>query len=477
MDINDYLDAIARHLGLILVLTTLAVAVAAVVNLFIPATYEATAILSVPELRTSMPVASLVKNNEVETQVVASLSNRNPVFSGGQIPENLIHAVEVAEGPNMIRITARSDTAKKAAAIANTWANFSAEQIAKAQLSEGQRLEAAEQNLEAANKALKAFEDEYGFGIFGFGTAEEDLKADKEQLNTYQLRQDNLTQSIEEAKTFRKTIRGGDTGASAKAISLFVVNLLQKVSKRSEEGIFQVQALLMEQQVDQQIIERYATTLEDLEAALEEANSLRDAVEQGGSIGSPELMSSLVSGFLESGSSESAMGVNVEALSLPTEDIDQSQQIAILDTIIAILEGRQALIATSMDQLSVKAVETLDAAIAALQAEEGELATKVEALSAAISEREKLLAEKRPELERRIVARVEAEEAYMALADKMQRDEFTAEPKVIALAMEPKKPVQPNKLWNLGLAGALGLVVGLFFAFREERVEGELVWW
>lgn len=477
MDINDYLDAIARHLGLILVLTMLAVVVAAIINLFIPPTYEATVILSVPQLSSSIPVASLIKSAEIEAQVVASLSGRNPTFPGGQIPENLIHEVEVTEGPNMVRITARSDTAKKAALIANTWANFSVEQISGAQLKEGQHLKTAEQNLEAANEALKAFEDEYGFGIFGFGTAEEDLKADKEWLETYRLRQANLKQSIEEARTFRKTIRGGDTGTSAKAISLFVINLLQKVSKKSEEGIFQVQALLMEQQVDQQVIEQYETTMEDVEAALAEANNLRDAVEQGGSIGSPELMSSLVTGFLESGSTESAMGIDVEALSLPTEDISQSQQMAILDTIIAILEGRQALIAISTDQLSVKAVKTLDAAIAALNTEEEGLATKIEELSSTISQREKILTEKRPELERRIVARVEAEEVYMSLADRMQKAEFTAEPKVIALAMEPKEPIQPNKVWNMGLAGVLGLVVGLFFAFREERVKGELVWW
>jgi len=75
------------------------------------------------------------------------------------------------------------------------------------------------------------------------------------------------------------------------------------------------------------------------------------------------------------------------------------------------------------------------------------------------------------------VARIEAEESYMTLADKMQNEEFAAEPKVIASAMEPKEPIRPNKLWNVGVAGALGLMVGLLMAFREERVKGELVWW
>jgi len=477
LDINEYLDAIARHLGLILVLTLLAMLVAAIINLFIPPTYEATAILSVPQLSPSIPIASLIKSDEVEGQVIASLSTRNPIFPGGQVPEGLIHDVEVAERPNMIRITARSDTPQRGALIANTWADFAVEQISAAQLKEGQQLKTAEQNLEIANEALNAFEEEYGFGLFGFGTAEENLEADKERLSAYQIRQDGIKQNIEEANTFRATIMGGDTGASAKTISPFVINLLQQVSKESEGDIFPIQVLLMEQQVDQQVIERYETTMENIESALEEASNLRDAVEQGGSIASPELMTSLITDFLESGATESAMGIDIEALVLPTEDISSSQQMAILDTIISILEGRKALISASMDQLSAKAVDTLDAAIAAFETEEEELASSIEELSADISQREKIMAEKGPELERLIVARIEAEESYMTLADKMQNEEFAAEPKVIASAMEPKEPIRPNKLWNVGVAGALGLMVGLLMAFREERVKGELVWW
>ncbi|MBM4465629.1 MAG: hypothetical protein FJ014_08775 [Chloroflexi bacterium] len=98
MDLYEYADAIARHLGLILVLTMLAVVIAAVVNLFIPLTYEATVILSVPRLSSSVPVASLIKSTEIEAQVIASLSARASLFPTGQIPERLIHRVEVTEG-------------------------------------------------------------------------------------------------------------------------------------------------------------------------------------------------------------------------------------------------------------------------------------------------------------------------------------------------------------------------------------------
>jgi len=476
MDVYDYTDAISRHLGLILVLTLLAMLVAVVINLFIPPIYEATTILSVPRLN-PVPLVSLVKSTDIEAQVITALSVRASLFPTGQIPERLIHEVEVTEGPNMVRITARSDTAKKAALIANTWADFAAERISEAQLNEEQHLKIAEQNLETASEALTAFEETYGFGLFGFGTAEEALVADKERLKTYQTRQDSIKQNIEEAKTFRTTIRGRDAGASARASSVFVINLLQKVSKESEGGIFQVQVLLMEQQVDQQIIEQYGTTMENIETALEEANDLRDAVEQGGSIASPELMTSLIVSFLESGSTESAMGIDVEALSLPTEDISPGQQVAILDTIISILEGRKALIVTTIEQLSVKAAEMLDAAIDALETEDEGLTSSIEDLSADISQREKIMAEKGPDLERLIVARIEAEETYMSLVSKLQQDEFIAKPQVIASAMEPRDPLRPNKAWNIGLGAAIGLVMGLFLAFREERVQGELTWW
>jgi capsular polysaccharide biosynthesis protein len=476
MDVYEYTDAIARHLGLILVLTLLAMFVAAIINLVVPPVYEATAILSVPHLN-PIPLASLVRSTEIETQVITSLSARASLFPTGQIPEGLIQDVEVTEGQDTIRITVRSDSAKKAALIANTWAGFAAERVSEAQLSEEQHLKIAEQNLQAADEALNAFEETYGFGFFGFGTAEEVLEADRERLEAYQARQERTKRNIEEARTFRKTVKGGDSGASAEAISTFVINLLQKVATESEDGIFQVQVLLMEQQVDQQIIEQYETTLENIETALEEANDLRDAVEQGGSIASPELMTSLIVGFLESGSTESAVGVDVEALSLPSEDIAPGQQMAILDTIISILEGRKALIATSMDQLSVKAVDTLDAAIEALETEQGSLGGIIEELSADISEREEVMRDKGPELERLIVARIEAEESYIALADKLKQDEYVDQPEVIASAMEPREPIRPNKLWNISLAGAIGLVMGLFLAFRAERVEGELTWW
>lgn len=477
MGVYDYANAIARHVGLILVFILLAMLGAAVFNLFIPPVYEATAIISVPSLSTSIPIAALVKSPEVEARVIAALSGRNPLFPSGQVPENLIHGIEVAEGPNMIRITARSDSPKKVAIIANTWASCALERIAEAQLKEADQLKTAEQNLEAANEALKAFEKEYGFGIFGFGTAEEDLKAAKERLVALQTRQESLKRSIEEARTFRQTIRGENTGLSAKAISLFVINLLQKVSKESEDKLFPVQVLLMEQQVDQKLIEQYEKTMADIEATLQEAKKLKEAVEQGGSIASPELLSSLLVDFLGSGSPESAMEIDAKALSLPTEDMSPSQQVAILDTIIAILDGRNALIATAMNQLSTKAVKTLDTAIAALDTEEKRLAANIEKLSTQISQQEKMLAEKRPELERLIAARVEAEGIYTSLANKAQQAEFVAEPKVIASAMEPKNPIQPHKIRNMAIAGAIGLVAGLIFAFKEERDREELVWW
>jgi uncharacterized protein involved in exopolysaccharide biosynthesis len=123
-----------------------------------------------------------------------------------------------------------------------------------------------------------------------------------------------------------------------------------------------------------------------------------------------------------------------------------------------------------MNQLSVKAVGTLDATISALEAKEEALTTTIEQLSADISEQEKGLVEMGPELEALIEARDRAEETYTSLEDKIRKSQFIAEPKVIASAVEPWAPVRPNKVQNIAIACASGLVVGVVVAIREERL-------
>lgn len=468
MDLYEYADAISKRWGLVLGLSLLAMVVAAVVNLLITPVYEATAILSVPKLNSSIPCASLVNSTEVEAKVINALRAALPYTE--QVSDRDIRGIKMAESQNMIRITARSDTGRKAALIANAWADFGVEQISEAQLGEQQQLVIAKQNVEEAEQKLRAFENEHGFGVFGFGTAEEELQADRELLNDYQIKQDSIERSIEETRTFRETIKGGGAGSSTRAIALFVINLLQKVSKESEDSEFQFQVLLMELKADQQVLEQYETTMKSIEEALREAKNLRDNVQQGGSIASPELISTLVVDFLESGSTESAVDPSLQAPSLPTQDLSPSQQMAILDAIVSILESRKALVSTSMNQLSVKAVGTLDATISALEAKDEALATTVEQLSADITERENRLAEMRPELEALIEARDTAEETYTSMADKIRKSQFIAEPKVIASAVEPWAPVRPNKVQNIAIACASGLVVGVFAAVREERL-------
>lgn len=468
MDLYEYADAISKRWGLVLGLSLLAMAVAAAINLLIVPVYEATAILSVPKLNSSVPCASLVNSTEVEVKVINALRAALPYTE--QVSDRDIRDVKVAESQNMVRITAHSDTGRKAALIANTWADLGVERISEAQLSEQQQLVTAKQNVEEAEQKLRAFESEHGFGVYGFGTAEKDLQADREVLNDYQAKQDSIERSVEEAKTFRETIKGGGADSSAKAISLFLTSLLQKVSKESKDSEFQFQVLLMELQADQQVLKQYETTMESIKEALREANNLRDNIQQGGSIASPELISTLVVDFLESGSTGSATEPGLQALAPPTQDLSPSQQMAILDAIISILESRKTLVSTGMNQLSVKAVGTLDATISALEIKDQALATTIEQLSADISEQEKGLAETRPELEALIEAKNNAEATYTSLEDKIRKSQFIAEPKVVASAVEPWAPVRPNKVQNIAIACASGLVVGIFAAVREESL-------
>ena len=242
MDLYEYADAISKRWGLVLGLSLLAMVVAAVINLLITPAYEATAILSVPKLNSSIPCASLVKSTEVEAKVINALRASLPYSE--QVSDRDIREVKVAESQNMLRITARSDTGRKAALIANAWADYGVEQISEAQLSEQQQLVIAKQNVEQAEENLRAFETEHGFGVLGFGTAEEELQAKRDQLNDYQSQQDSIERSIEETKTFRETIKGGGADSSTRAISFFITNLLQKVSKESEDSELSLQLFL-----------------------------------------------------------------------------------------------------------------------------------------------------------------------------------------------------------------------------------------
>ncbi len=123
-----------------------------------------------------------------------------------------------------------------------------------------------------------------------------------------------------------------------------------------------------------------------------------------------------------------------------------SEQIAFLDDLVGVLEEKSAEIDDRLAELEPQ--------ILALQRQLTEVTIEEDRLTRA-----------------RDVAR----ETYMALARKLEEARIAAEDtsgevRLASRAMVPQKPASPHKLLNTAVAGALGLMVGIFGAFVIE-------WW
>jgi uncharacterized protein involved in exopolysaccharide biosynthesis len=461
---------ITRHPWLVVGICALALIGAGSLTSSITPTYEATAVLSVPPANSAMSAAPLVKSTEIEAQVVNVL--RASLSPEERIPQRIRDQVDIDREQNIVRITAHSDTGRKAAITANAWADVVSSDVADALRMEQQAVEVAAQDLEAANEALRAFEEEHGYGVFGFGAAEDELQTDRERLESYKSQKDNIKQLITQASTLGASTIPGGASSSTRTFYLVLNDLLQEAAAGTENDAFHVQILRKERRADEGLLQTYETAMQHIEEALARAKSLRETIQQGGSIGSPQLVASLTVDLLRSGSLSYGTDAGYEVASLPGQELSSAQQIELLDTTIAILESRRKLVSTSMNQLSVKALDALYTMISVLERRDATLMTAIEELSADISQREEQMVQGKPELEVLVDARDRAQEAYGSLLSKIEEAGDSREAKVITSAEEPSEPVRPSWVdWaqNLTMGGVLGLVIGGIAALAVER--------
>jgi capsular polysaccharide biosynthesis protein len=144
INLSQYFAILIKRWRLIVLAALLVGLGAFVVSLAMPATYEAEAAVTLvksstqlnfdPKMRTvsemdtgywydqdsrRKALTALAKSSDVATAVIAKIGDR---LSGAeQIPANLVKAINSANTGDMIKITARSDRADKAALLANTW--------------------------------------------------------------------------------------------------------------------------------------------------------------------------------------------------------------------------------------------------------------------------------------------------------------------------------------------------------------------
>jgi uncharacterized protein involved in exopolysaccharide biosynthesis len=117
----------------------------------------------------------------------------------------------------------------------------------------------------------------------------------------------------------------------------------------------------------------------------------------------------------------------------------------------------------------------LDELVAILEARREEIKAQAAALEPQILALQQQLQESRAEEDRLTRTRDVARETYLTLARKVEEVRIAAkdtsgEVRLASHAAIPKKPVSPRKMLNTAVAGALGLMLGVFGVFALE-------WW
>ena len=129
----------------------------------------------------------------------------------------------------------------------------------------------------------------------------------------------------------------------------------------------------------------------------------------------------------------------------------------------------------SSEQTAGELVAFLDGLVATLDTRANEIGTQVAALEPQILTLQQRLQESRAEEDRLTRARDVARETYVTMARKVEEvriaaDDTSGEVRLASQAAIPQIPVAPRKLLNTAVAGALGLMLGVFGAFAVE-------WW
>jgi uncharacterized protein involved in exopolysaccharide biosynthesis len=136
----------------------------------------------------------------------------------------------------------------------------------------------------------------------------------------------------------------------------------------------------------------------------------------------------------------------------------------------------------SAESLSQKSradqVAFLEDLVGTLQAKSSTIEGQLTELEPKILERQEELQEIRTEEQRLKRAQTLAEETYMTLSRKLEEARISAQEgngilQVGSHAAIPEAPSSPNKKRNVAVAGALGLLVGVFGVFFIEFLEGE----
>jgi len=409
IDLRAYVEVLIRSWKWIMGLALVAAVTAFVVSLFIPPTYEATALVAVTEPRYTMrfdPRFETVNGVQPAYKAYPELAASDDLFQDllaylDPLPEDIETLQDLRGGlkagsgadPSMVRLAVHSRDPEEAARIANAWVELfvaraneiygghSEEQVSFFE----DQLERTQTELEAAEQALIVFQARNQGAIL-----EAQLASAQQDLGDYLVEQREIERAVHNARALRASIAD------------------QPVDSMVSPG-------------------------DDLTALLLQIQAFNVQT------------SRTASGGAELGAG-SSVWLQISDATLLTPERTAGELATFLGGLVAILDDRG-------EEIEAQAA-ALEPQILSLQQQRQEVQTEEYRLTRA-----------------RDVAR----ETYVTLARKVEEARIAAEDtsgevQLASQAAVPEKPVSPRKLLNTAVAGALGLMLGVFGAFAVD-------WW
>jgi len=409
INLAAYISPLLRRWKWIAGVTVLGALMGALLVFTTPSVYEATATMTViatgnnPFALSPGTQRQVLESNQIATQVVSSLGS---VIEPGESAETLATRVRVINDPAdraLFRITAQANTPKKAAAIANAWAEAGIQELIRLQTEDrGKQIQALQVQLQASAQDVENARKEWF-------AAEQKLAAK------------NL-----EAK--RQAAQAAQQAAH--------IDLLKS----------QMDLLNRQLEPKERALEAHEALLRSNALALQQVISLKEAVQQGQDNLSLETLILMQLGVLRSPGSLILPSSGTTALS-------QSQKIERLNTINLILESDKKVI-TSNNLILESDKKVITSKIAALSDE-------IQLLQKKIAQTGDLVIESASTLESDI-----AKSNYLALVQELQRARASqlALPLVVRLAnpaVPPTQYAQTKPTQTITIAAFIGLVASV----------------
>lgn len=455
IDLRQYVEVLIRYWMWIAGLALLAAVAAFVVSLLLPETYRVQSTVTVIRSRTDVTFDPRIQTLSEEELPFQDFKGRNEALVGlvsstaiaqlvldevgdklgleleeGEEPDvyALLDMVETESEGDLIHIQVTYRDPVTATLVANSWARHYEQYIndlygggGRSGVSVVSQVVTAKEEYEKAQAAVEAFLENNRIAEL-----EREIATRRELLNAYQ----------------------------------------------SARNAAQTQPVNLQTSADRQVLADYYTDLQNIERWLADARALRAQVAAGSgstaaSMGDALALMSLRNKALGGG------GLSVQlALDLTVEQ-GNSVQVSDVDALMKVLEARRV--------ETQKLIDALTAGLAAQEPNEvvieanSSLFSRIDALNAEILALQAQLEAERARNRELQHARDLAWDTYQTLARKQAEEEVASgvtgtEVRVAAEAVAPREPVGPRKMVNTAIAGALGLMLGVFGAFAVE-------WW